>query len=474
MHGYIDSILVPLHLGPSRVIEQATTSASTSSSAKAKGKAKASHATKEQGRSSASDRAKHDLVGSWTSAEAKDMRDKVELAATQPQTIPSTVGYSTICLVISIPTTTDPSLLSFPTPLYPDLDPRTAQISSSSTPLVEDQILQLWRIHIRDYGDEQVKSVSHRGQFGLASGGPPSSVLQRTKNLTLLLPALQSQSTSSLLPPSTTLLSIQPTTLTSFSHVSLSLSASSPYAPSLITLDPSLSPRLPFPLKRGLIHTLQRSGLKIEIVYRGITCADEAGASNYASSTRRRNWISGAREIVRAMGGGGVVLSSWAKGKGEMRGVKDMINLCSLIGLDPTSAKEAISSHPQRVILKGLAMRQTYKGVFSNPSLITSTTTTTTTHTAAVAPISSTQPSSITSPTNTMNEKKRRLPSEPSEPTPSTTGPAPPAAATPTSSTKPHPRRPSIHDNGLEFVGVEVEVHEMGAGGGGGKRPKIK
>ncbi|SCZ95089.1 BZ3500_MvSof-1268-A1-R1_Chr11-3g03595 [Microbotryum saponariae] len=172
MHGYIDSILVPLHLGPSRVIEQATTSASTSSSAKAKGKAKASHATKEQGRSSASDRAKHDLVGSWTSAEAKDMRDKVELAATQPQTIPSTVGYSTICLVISIPTTTDPSLLSFPTPLYPDLDPRTAQISSSSTPLVEDQILQLWRIHIRDYGDEQVKSVSHRGQFGLASGGP--------------------------------------------------------------------------------------------------------------------------------------------------------------------------------------------------------------------------------------------------------------------------------------------------------------
>ncbi|SGZ02221.1 BQ5605_C033g11196 [Microbotryum silenes-dioicae] len=237
----------------------------------------------------------------------------------------------------------------------------------------------------------------------------------------------------------------------------------------------SLSPRLPFPLKRGLIHTLQRSGLKVEIVYRGITCADEAGASNHASSTRRRNWISGAREIVRAMGGGGVVLSSWAKGKGEMRGVKDMINLCSLIGLDPTSAKEAISSHPQRVILKGLAMRQTYKGVFSNPSLLTSTTTTSTTDTAAIAPISFTQPTSTTLPENTKNENKRRLPSEPSEPTPPTTaGLAPPAAATPASSTKPRPRRPSVHDNGLEFVSVEVEVHEMGSGGGGVKRPKIK
>ncbi|SCV73572.1 BQ2448_7498 [Microbotryum intermedium] len=453
MHGFIDSVFVPLHLGSSGVIEPNHISTSTSTStfnpsAKSKGKAKANHTPQGgTGGTFIPERTKYDVVGSWTSAEAQDMRNKVELAAT--------LGYSTICLVISIPTTTDPSLLSFPTPLYPDLDPRTAKNSSSSmTPAtVQGQILQLWRIHIRDYGDDQVKSVCHRGQFGL------------------------SQSTSSLFPASTTFISIQPTTLTSFSHVSLSLSASSPFAPSLITLDPSLQPRLPFPFKRGLVHTLQRSGLKIEIVYRGITCADECSGLSQATM-RRRNWISGAREIVRVMGGEGVVLSSWARQVGEMRGVKDMINLCSLIGLDPASAKETISAHPQRVILKGLAMRQTYKGVFSNPSLITTTTTTPT--------ATSTCPTKSTTTTATAkNEKKRSAPSETSESIPPTSPPSTTTTTTTTTTIGPTPvnscskptlGRPSNNnDNGFEFVGVEVEVQEGKIpSGGAAKRSRIK
>lgn len=65
---------------------------------------------------------------------------------------------------------------------------------------------------------------------------------------------------------------------------------------------------------------------------------------------------------------------------------------CSLIGLTPSQAKDALTINPQRAILRGraslpsrsfrnsltllfraVAMRQTYRGVLSNPTLITST-----------------------------------------------------------------------------------------------------
>ena len=52
---------------------------------------------------------------------------------------------------------------------------------------------------------------------------------------------------------------------------------------------------------------------------------DDAGVAG--SGNRRRNWIAGAREIVRATGGIGIVLSSGAVEAGEMRGTEDMINL---------------------------------------------------------------------------------------------------------------------------------------------------
>lgn len=68
---------------------------------------------------------------------------------------------------------------------------------------------------------------------------------------------------------------------------------------------------------------------------------------------------------------------------------------CSLIGLTPSQAKDALTLTPQRAILRGressaclsldrapltflsfrcaVAMRQTYRGVISNPTLITTT-----------------------------------------------------------------------------------------------------
>lgn len=138
----------------------------------------------------------------------------------------------------------------------------------------------------------------------------------------------QSNSTAHLYPPQTTLLSVSPLSLSSFSHIALSVAPPSPFAPTLITLDPSLSPRLPFPLKRGMISTLARTGVGFELVLRGVTRLDQPGEQPGEAGKRRRNWIAGAREVVRATEGKGVVISSGAVRAGEMRGTEDLINLC--------------------------------------------------------------------------------------------------------------------------------------------------
>ncbi|GAA5853253.1 hypothetical protein JCM8547_000256 [Rhodosporidiobolus lusitaniae] len=323
VHGFFDSIHVPLHLPPSAYSPQQAHKGN--SAAKGKGKEQPSQA----GPSSDA----YDVVKRWTPQEQDDMRAKVAMA--------SLLGYSTLLLTISIPATFDPSLLVFPTPLFPDLDPRTAPAGT------EGLVLQLWRVNIEGYGDEAVKGNGGKGWYGFAN------------------------STAALWPSQTTLLSVSPTTLTSFSHVALSLSPPSTFSPTLVTLDPSLSPRLPFPLKRGLISSLSRAGVGFELILRGVTRQDEVGEQPGEAGRRRRNWIAGAREVVRATEGKGVVVSSGAVRPGEMRGTEDLINLCSVIGLSPSAAKDTLTVNPQRAVLRGLSLRQTYRNVLSNPVLTT-------------------------------------------------------------------------------------------------------
>ncbi|GAA5824734.1 hypothetical protein JCM11251_005319 [Rhodosporidiobolus azoricus] len=340
-HGYFDSIHVPLHLPPSAYSPQLQ--------AKGNNKGKGKEVAVAGGADT------YDVVANWTKQDKEDMQAKVAMA--------SLLGYSTLLLTLSLPATYDPSLLVFPTPLFPHLDPRTAP------PGTEGLVMQLWRINVEAYGDEAVKGAGGKGWYGFAN------------------------STAPLYPSQTTLLSVTPTTLTSFSHVALSLSPPSPFAPTLITLDPSLSPRLPFPLKRGLISSLARAGVGFELILRGVTRADEAGEQPGETGRRRRNWIAGAREVVRATEGKGVVVSSGAHKAGEMRGSEDLINLCSLIGLPPSAAKDTLTVNPQRAVLRGLSLRQTYRGVLSNPTLtITSS-----------APISSPSASTAHAPPTSSN-----------------------------------------------------------------------
>lgn len=66
-------------------------------------------------------------------------------------------------LNISIPATFDPSKLSFPTPLFPAIDPRTAK------PGTQGLVLQLWRITVENYSDEAVKGAGQKGWYGFVS-----------------------------------------------------------------------------------------------------------------------------------------------------------------------------------------------------------------------------------------------------------------------------------------------------------------
>ncbi|GAA5899918.1 RNA-binding RNA processing protein RPP1 [Sporobolomyces salmoneus] len=322
MHGYIDSINIPLHLPASAFKPSTSSNTNNSNNNKGKGKATNQDAVKE---------GQYDVVASWNAKDLQEVEKMVKMA--------SILGYSTLMLNISIPPTFDPSKLSFPTPLFPSIDPRTAK------PGTQGLVLQVWRITVENYSDEAVKGAGQKGWYGFAN------------------------STAPLYPQQTTLLSVVPTTLSSFSHVALSLSPPSAHSPTLITLDPSLSPRLPFPLKRGMISTLARFGVCFEIILRGITRQDLEGEQAGESGKRRRNWISGAREVVRATEGKGVVFSSGARSAGEMRGAQDLINLCSLIGMPAAQAKDALTVNPQRAIMRGLSLRSTYRGVISNPVL---------------------------------------------------------------------------------------------------------
>lgn len=151
MHGYIDSFPVPLHLPPSIL----------KTSSKGKGKAVEENV--------------YNVVENWTKAEKDSVARKVEMASSCESNFAHSlhcwltimvVGYSTVLLTISLPSTYNPSLIAFPTPLFPTLDPRTAPTGTQGC------VLQLWRIEIHTYDDEAVKGASAKGYYGFVNRIP--------------------------------------------------------------------------------------------------------------------------------------------------------------------------------------------------------------------------------------------------------------------------------------------------------------
>lgn len=115
------------------------------------------------------------------------------------------------------------------------------------------------------------------------------------------------------------IIALCPTTATTFSLACLTHSVPSPIAAHIITFDLHSAPRLPFFLKLSTLKVAVKNGAVFEIPYFPIV---KRGMGDKA----RRNWWSTAKEVVRVLGGKGLIFAGGGY-EGDVRGAKDVINL---------------------------------------------------------------------------------------------------------------------------------------------------
>lgn len=124
----------------------------------------------------------------------------------------------------------------------------------------------------------------------------------------------------------------------------------------IISLD--LSIRFPFHFKHKTLSLALQRGVKFEICYApGILVGGGNGA------TARRNLIQNATELIRAVRGRGLVISSEARRALACRGPWDVINLASVWGLGQERGREAVGSEARSVVVQAEMKRRSFRGV---------------------------------------------------------------------------------------------------------------
>ncbi|EGN94609.1 hypothetical protein SERLA73DRAFT_22476, partial [Serpula lacrymans var. lacrymans S7.3] len=168
-------------------------------------------------------------------------------------------------------------------------------------------------------------------------------------------------------------ISLAPTTATTFSLACLTHSLPSPLTAHIISLPLSL-PRLPFQLKHTLVRTAIKNGAVFEINYAG-AIGGEVEASIVQISggesgvSAKRNWWAAAREVVRVTKGKGLVVSGDVTGEADYRAPRDITNLISLLGLPQNVAHDASTATAKSLIVR-CHTRKTYRAVLSEPKLV--------------------------------------------------------------------------------------------------------
>jgi len=170
------------------------------------------------------------------------------------------------------------------------------------------------------------------------------------------------------------LIALIPTTAATFSLACLTHSAPSPITAHIISL-PLTLPRLPFYMKHTLVRTAIRNGAVFEINYAGALggLSDQGIIGAEGGVGAKRNWWAAARELARVTKGKGLVISGGAAGQADLRAPRDAGNLITLLGLAQNLTHDASSKTPKSVVLRAQT-RKTYRGVLSEPKLITSVT----------------------------------------------------------------------------------------------------
>ncbi|KAK0474868.1 PHP domain-like protein [Armillaria novae-zelandiae] len=169
------------------------------------------------------------------------------------------------------------------------------------------------------------------------------------------------------------LLSLVPTNQATLALACLTHSLPSPLTAHIISL-PLTLPRLPFHLKHTLIRTAIKNGAVFEITYVGAlggendaTLVDASAAENGASA--KRNWWGAARELARVCKGKGIIVSSGAASRADLRAPGDIGNLIALLGVPQDVAHSSMSKTPKSLVLRAQT-RKTHRAVLSEPRLV--------------------------------------------------------------------------------------------------------
>ncbi|WFD23638.1 ribonuclease P [Malassezia equina] len=122
-------------------------------------------------------------------------------------------------------------------------------------------------------------------------------------------------------------LAVMPLTESGFQHACITMSELKPFSVDIISLDLATAPRLPFHLKRSTVGAALANGVVFEITYGSATTMSSATTGQQDLAAARRNLFSGAREILRATNGKGVIISSAAMDVLGLRGPYDVLNI---------------------------------------------------------------------------------------------------------------------------------------------------
>lgn len=113
----------------------------------------------------------------------------------------------------------------------------------------------------------------------------------------------------------------------------------------IISLD--ISNKLPFHLRPQLVTQAAANGIVFEICY----------AEMLQNPAARRQQISNAQQLARALRGRNVILSSQARRPLEIRAVGDVVNLGFLFGFDQSAAQAAVSTNVETMMNRAAARK---------------------------------------------------------------------------------------------------------------------
>ncbi|KAF5372307.1 hypothetical protein D9615_009319 [Tricholomella constricta] len=173
--------------------------------------------------------------------------------------------------------------------------------------------------------------------------------------------------------PSYDLIGLIPLTQASFSLACLTHSMPSPLTAHIIAL-PLTLPRLAFHLKHTLVRTAIKNGAVFEISYVGALGGENdpvlvsAGAAENGAGAKR-NWWAAAKELVRVTKGRNVIVSGGVVSEADLRAPADVGNLITLLGLAQDVAHASLTKVPKSLVLRAQT-RNTYRAVFSEPTVI--------------------------------------------------------------------------------------------------------